>query len=348
MGKDTTLQIKGILILMMLWLHLYSNEDLFDGTCYEFLYWFNGNPFSYHFAKKFCSMCVPAYIFLSGYGLGKVYNKKALSGQSMGNGKRCFNLYVRLWVIIAIFVPIGSYFNPEHYPYSMLELVENMTGISTYYNGAWWFLLPYIILAMSSRYFIRYIMRFGKKGDIVNTFMLLALSVFGYVAIAKVNDSTDILMRLLTGLMATLYLSFMFFVGIMFVKHNVIEKAINRMATVSNATRYSLAAVVVLIIGRLCMGNSALIHIPFTPLIILSLAILLNGKSNKFLQLFGHHSTNMWLVHFFFITYIFDGQIYILRYPIVIFVALVAISLATSKIIDRILTYVQPLLNKWL
>ena len=118
------------------------------------------------------------------------------------------------------------------------------------------------------------------------------------------------------------------------------------MATFSNATRYSLAAVVVLIIGRLCMGNSALIHIPFTPLIILSLAILLNGKSNKFLQLFGHHSTNMWLVHFFFITYIFDGQIYILRYPIVIFVALVAISLATSKIIDRILMYVQPLLNK--
>ena len=81
-------------------------------------------------------LCVPAYIFLSGYGLGKVYCKKALSGQSMGNGKRCFNLYVRLWVIIAIFVPIGSYFNPEHYPYSMLELVENMTGISTYYNGA--------------------------------------------------------------------------------------------------------------------------------------------------------------------------------------------------------------------
>ena len=37
MGKDTTLQIKGILILMMLWLHLYSNEDLFNGTCYEFL-----------------------------------------------------------------------------------------------------------------------------------------------------------------------------------------------------------------------------------------------------------------------------------------------------------------------
>ena len=32
MGKDTTLQIKGILILMMLWLHLYSNEDLFDGS----------------------------------------------------------------------------------------------------------------------------------------------------------------------------------------------------------------------------------------------------------------------------------------------------------------------------
>lgn len=343
MGKDTTLQIKGILILMMLWLHLYSNKDLFDSTCYEFLYWFNGNPFSYHFAKKFCSMCVPAYIFLSGYGLGKVYNKKAINGQSMGNGKRCLNLYIRLWVIIAIFVPLGSYFNPEHYPNSMLELIENMMGISTYYNGAWWFLLPYIILAMSSRYFIRYIMRFGNKGDIFNTFILLALSVFGYVAIAKVNDSTDIHMRLLTALMATLYLSFMFFVGIMFVKHNVIERTINRMATVRSTTRYILIAVILLIIGRLCMGNSVLIHILFTPLIILSWAILLNGKSNKLLQLFGNHSTNMWLVHFFFITYIFDGQIYILRYPILIFIALVAISLITSKIIDWILTFVPTI-----
>ena len=77
-------------------------------------------------------------------------------------------------------------------------------------------------------------------------------------------------MRLLTALMATLYLSFMFFVGIMFVKHNVIERTINRMATVRSTTRYILIAVIILIIGRLCMGNSALIHIPFTPLIILS------------------------------------------------------------------------------
>lgn len=57
MGKDTTLQIKGILILMMLWLHLYSNEDLFDSTCYEFLYWFNGNPFSYHSPRN-SALCV--------------------------------------------------------------------------------------------------------------------------------------------------------------------------------------------------------------------------------------------------------------------------------------------------
>ena len=85
------------------------------------------------------------------------------------------------------------------------------------------------------------------------------------------------------------------------------------------------------------MGNSALIHIPFTPLIILSLATLLNGKSNKFLQLFGSHSTNMWLVHFFFITYIFDGQIYMLRYPVLIFVALVMVSLITSMVVNLIL-----------
>lgn len=328
---------------MMLWLHLYSNVGLFGAICHECLYWFNGTPLSYHMAKKLCSMCVPAYIFLSGYGLGKVYCEKVAGGKPMGNGRRVANLYIRLWTIMAIFVPIGCIFNPAIYPSSVMELIENMCGVSTSYNGAWWFLLPYSILALSSRHFIHRAMSVGAKGDIFHTVLLLAVSICGYLATSAIDDSSDSLCRLLVVVFNTLYLSFMFFVGILFVKHSIIENTITKLSATGHCRLYSFMALGVLAFGRLCLGNSALIHILFTPLILLALAVLFNGKTYRLTSFLGHHSTNMWLVHYFFISYIFCGYIYELQYPVIIFAALVTVSLTVSIIIDKVLQFVWPM-----
>ncbi|NPD53892.1 hypothetical protein [Prevotella sp. MGM1] len=43
MRKNTTLQLKGIAILLMLWLHLFSDEKL-TATCVNTIWFWNGMP----------------------------------------------------------------------------------------------------------------------------------------------------------------------------------------------------------------------------------------------------------------------------------------------------------------
>ena len=47
----------------------------------------------------------------------------------------------------------------------------------------------------------------------------------------------------------------------------------------------------------------------------------------------GEHSTNIWLVHMFFYTALFDGFVFCVKYPIPIFLLLLVVSLASSYVI---------------
>lgn len=52
---------------------------------------------------------------------------------------------------------------------------------------------------------------------------------------------------------------------------------------------------------------------------------------------FGEHSTNIWLVHMFFYTYLFEGFIFKFKYPIIIFIMMIGLSLVSSHIINFLL-----------
>ena len=72
MSRDETQIIKGLAILMMLWLHLFANIDAAN-SCYNFLY-VSDIPFS-NFLAKACNP-VDLYLLLGGYGLYCVYLKE--------------------------------------------------------------------------------------------------------------------------------------------------------------------------------------------------------------------------------------------------------------------------------
>lgn len=56
MTKDQSLQLKGIAILMMLFLHLFNTQErMMD--CVTYLDFFNGKPLVYALART-CGLCV--------------------------------------------------------------------------------------------------------------------------------------------------------------------------------------------------------------------------------------------------------------------------------------------------
>lgn len=64
----------------------------------------------------------------------------------------------------------------------------------------------------------------------------------------------------------------------------------------------------------------------------------------------GGHSTNLWLVHTFFAYYLFHDFIYGLKYPLVMYVVLIVLSLFSSYCVRFVyrLIRVEPHLRKLL
>lgn len=67
---------------------------------------------------------------------------------------------------------------------------------------------------------------------------------------------------------------------------------------------------------------------------------------DKILMELGKRSTSIWLTHTYFCYYFFKDFIYSFKYPIVIFIVLMAISWGSAIIIDKLNVHIQKQLIK--
>ena len=333
MSKDESTQLKGIAILMMLWLHLFSDINVTE-ECANLVF-YKGKPLAY-MLTKLASCCVPLYTFLGGYGLAATFRNR--QGQ-MNNRRRALLLMVNFWVVCLLFIPLGCLFRPDIFPGSWSKLLLNLTGISCSYNGAWWFLLPYVLITLCSKSIIGTLFRSNIKQEtaIIGLLLLGHIGAYIYKEVGNIEqDSLELL--IITGT-EFVYLLFMFALGVTALKHKWVENLRQRLQNHQlpwpNLLLFlTLMAVCFL---RISIGNSALLHPPFVVAIVLLYALLDKPKGYVRAAMYlGGHSTNLWLCHFFFICMLLQNQIYQLRYPIAIFLGLTVLSLLASYLIRAI------------
>lgn len=141
---EQTKMIKGIAILMMVFLHLFNHISDVEQCTYVFsvgsvplIHWLTraANPVSF-------------YLFLSGYGLYCSWK----NGKELHPWNRCLELYYIYWISMIVMVGIGAFLRPSIYPGPIIKIVENVTGWETSYNGEAWFLFPYILLVLSAKW----------------------------------------------------------------------------------------------------------------------------------------------------------------------------------------------------
>jgi len=307
MTKDTSVCLKGLAILMMLWLHLFSCGDFGFATQ----------------MRKVCSMCVPIYIFLSGYGLYTIMQVKGYECQS--SWKRILRLYINFWIVLLLAYPFGCLLNPDLFM-NLQSLLLNATGICDSFNGAWWYLTPYCILVLISVPCFRWLSGASVTAEVVSGIILLVLHIVAYLLKDYIPDDTAFIPGVCKAIVNTVYLALMFMCGALYAKHDIISKF-----GFARKNGIAIIAILALCILKLQLGASALLHTPFVLLIIPLFATMrLNLWVKKFLMFFGVHSTNMWLCHYFFIDYIAHKEIYQLGNPLLIYTALVVLSVAAS------------------
>lgn len=337
MTRSDTRQLKGLAILMMLWLHLFSNEETVRQCCYLLTY-VNGQPLAYSLTRL-ASACVPIYIFLGGYGLAATY--QATAGHKLYGGRRALALMVNFWVVFLIFVPIGCLLNPARYPGDGLTLLLNAMAICYSYNGAWWFLLPYVLLTLSAQLIIRSIMESSKR---LNMLWLGGMAVISMVIYVLKSEKTITAIWPVPGVMTLLnFLSmlFLFGMGVVAVKYQWANSLWNRL---KSRPQWELVLwLVVLCVVKMMLGASSLLNVPFILLLIpLLLAIHWPRWVHGALEFLGYHSTNMWLIHHFYY-FIFGSLIYELCYPLLIFLCLVLVSLGCSMLLQPL---IEPIRRK--
>lgn len=315
MSKEESTIIKGVAILLMIFMHLFTHPDIAN-YCTPLLY-IDGMPFV-HILSRACGP-VPFFIIVSGYGLQYTYLKNKLSFKSQC--KRLLKLFIYYWIILIVFVSIGHFIHPEKYPGSTWNIIGNLTSYLNSYNAEHWFLFPYALLALSANYIFKLMDKLGNTWSLLLFFVVSFTSAYfisRYIAVNKDYDSV------LAHILAFTGMFFSFAVGSVMCRiaqvRNIKNKYLSLHPSIALLILLSIIAV------RCTFTTSAIDGFYVFAFIWLFLHIPLYKYVKALLITMGKHSMPMWLTHSFFCYYLFKDFTYGFEYPLIIYAMLVTIS----------------------
>lgn len=328
MSRDETQIIKGLAILMMLWLHLFANIDAAN-SCYNFLY-VSDVPLS-NFLSRACNP-VDLYLLLGGYGLYCVY----LKGKDNRRFTRIFKLYIHYWIILLITIPIIYLFSTQGIEIgSLTSIVKNLTAFRVSWDAPCWFLFPYSIISLSYPLLFHCLEKF-KIFKILLCVLLLSLIqgnlysncssfIRSHSIIYVINNTIGYLLP--------------FFIGAAMKKSRLIERLRNKYKITCKSSILFLVLFVSLIILK-CVIRTRWYNIYEFAFVLLFLFMYLPRFIDKFLWYMGKHSMNIWMIHFMVYFY-FEEFVYSFKFPILIWLCLTGVSLIISYIVDFIAKLIE-------
>lgn len=311
--------IKGIAILLMIWLHLFNREDLLT-LCYP-LWFIKDVPVVSYIVKA--ANPVPFFMILSGYGLTYVYKHQRLNVKSQAN--RLFKLFIHYWLVLLVYVTIGHFINPVVYPNDFLHIIANIVGIRCTYNGEIWFLLPYSIISLCSYWIINYVYHLNKKKKITITIVIYVIIFLAARYLGYHLPKDPVWETLLIQPVYFVQLTFYFSLGI--ILYRCLEK--EPIFKYENPYIYMLLLVCTIVVKSMFKITIADGLYAFA-FIWCFIHLSLNKYIRKILSELGHRSMVMWMTHTFFSVYLFQDFIYGFKYPLLIFLMLVIITFVTA------------------
>jgi hypothetical protein len=329
--KDTSIG-KGIAICLMIVHHLFNSKArILAGNSYIPMLIFADAEI--HIAR-FGKICVASFIFLSGYGLylGLQKSEKTTAAYVINKLK---SFYPVFWAQFIVFVPIGFLFFNDvtiinqdtlRYVVDLKVILLSFFGLSSRFNGAWWFVTLYIELLLLV--FPIYYYLLNKH---IRVFLLLNVIFF------LINYNLDISVKLL------LYqTSFAF--GMLCAKYNIFSTPFMKKADGLNFWG------VVIIISLCFFLRSALGMIYdfiLAPVFIYSsIRLLKYCKMDVVFDYLGKYSFPMWLNHNFFALYFFQSIMFYPKYSPLVILFVIISSLASSVIIEKLRYRVSQRITK--
>lgn len=328
MSRDETQIIKGLAILMMLWLHLFANIDAAT-SCYNFLY-VSDDPLS-NFLSRACNP-VDLYLLLGGYGLYCVY----LKGKDNRRFTRIFKLYIHYWIILLITIPIIYLFSTQGIEIgSLTSIVKNFTAFRVTWDGPCWFLFPYSILSILYPILFFYLDKYKISISLLFVLVLAIIQTNLYSNYSSFIRSHSIIYVINN----TIGYLLPFFIGAAMKKSRLIERLRNKYEITCKSSILFLVLFVSLIILK-CVIRTRWYNIYEFAFVLLFLFMYRPRFIDKVLWYMGKHSMNIWMIHFMVYFY-FEEFVYSFKFPILIWLCLTGVSLIISYIVDFIAKLIE-------
>ena len=315
-GINSTNSCKGVALILLLWHHLFYKHPEFGFITFKI--------------ALLSKVCVAIFVILSGYGFSESVKSKNV-GLFAFYQKRLIALYSNYWFLALIFVPVGVLFFDRtlqdvftSHPYA--KFIVQMMGLHRFayseygYNATWWYMSVIIPLTIL----------FPFIYDLIKKYGVLMLVCFLIILLPN---------RSLFPIINTWLLPFA--LGIYLSQRNHIITMSNRLNVLGNLRFIILITAIGLVAAirsYIPLLNGTKIDWLFGGFIILfvfelTLSFKVVDKSFGFL---GKHLFNVFLFHTFIYHYYFKCFIYSFKYPLLIFVVLLTITIAISLIIEQL------------
>ena len=215
---------KGVAIVAMLMLHLFCRTEKLP---YEPLVWVGDIPLIYYLGL-FGDLCVPAYCFCSGYAQS-VLREKEGAAYGPNRIRRIEKFLVNFWVVLTLFSLVGIVFDKSGaVPGSLGKFLGNALLYRLSYNGAWWFVLTYLMLILLTPFFFKVrkmlppLLLFLGSGAIY-----FASYVFRFAWVLRIDNSVLSWIWNQAILLGTSQFSFV--IGLLFHRYAIITKLRERL-----------------------------------------------------------------------------------------------------------------------
>lgn len=310
--KDHSIQIKGAAILCMMLFHLFGFPERIPTSA-----WWMGMSII-----KALQICVPIYLFMAGYGLQCVAKKEGITWRIIG--KRLKKLYLSFWWVAVPFITIGCIIG--YYAFNAETVFYNLLGLTASCNGEWWFFSLYAELLVLF-YFISKI-KLGWKGYLL---LMLGLLIFTRAlnGVLRLDDGI-IVERHLKMLLIDLNV---FMLGCFFAKFDIFGWLNEQYFWLYKKTWLAPLFILIPILVRAYLPLIGITELLIVPIFCVGIVNICK-TGGKILFFFGKYSTNLWLIHSFFIFYFLNGISFVTNNPFVIFITVLGCSLTCSIIVE--------------
>ena len=275
----------------------------------------------------FGRICIAIFAFCSGYGMKKkaiqadASGVKCLLGNYRSVIKHLLKFFVRYWLVVVVFVPLGFILNV--YPVQLEAILKTLLGQSYVYNAEWWYIGHYLKLMLIFPVISVAADWLEKKSP-----MLLHVGLLAGIVAVEISPNNSF------------YAVLLYFVEGMYIAHTAwYTKIAKRLCTNRmQLTAAGMLGAVVFVLRTLGVADYYLVAPLVFGLVLLFKNSMVSRYAGKVFTVIGKYSTYVWLTHTFFAYYYFQAFTYVPKYSWLIEIWCIVICIAVGVVLEKVRT----------